>query len=340
MTMPGQPYQNSWDDGEGDVYDPQTNTTDDFLAAWYTRGYTASLGPNGEFVYSPLIQSTGANTGYANLPADLSGYTEVHQNYFSGDHDPLGGFLTFMPSDSFTATENGVSYRVPRRLAGTETWPSLDSGVSPWAFSMEGSGSIYIWMGLLVVKLFPTDGSNIVTDGGQPLTYHVTEHFQEGRQFDITVPTSGTVQDLTALIVPGSIRPAPFDPINPLGSGLEEDLWENVVPPFPVWTQSHLATNYIPAIIGAVRPDGSPIDVSTDQVFLAFTQGTPSSGDWITAAWVQVESVTVGPPYQAQVLVGPDNSGVLLAQGQYQIWSKLVDFPQTFIQQIGVLYIT
>jgi len=261
MTMPGQPYQNSWDDGEGDVYDPQHNRTDNFLAAWYTRGYTAHLGANGEMVYTPLIASTPANTDYASLPSAIGTYTEIHQQYFNPDHDPLGGFLTFMPSDSFTYTADGVSYRVPRRLSGTETWPSLDSGVSPWAFSMEGSGCIYIWLGFLVVKLFPTDIDSIVTDSGNPLTYHVIEHFQEGREFDITVPSSDTALDLTAdCMIDGSMRPYQFDPVNPLGmlDALELQSVTTSSPPatvrtylFPAATNLWVATHnfpYLPSV--------------------------------------------------------------------------------------------
>jgi len=216
MSMP---YQNSGgDDGEGTVYDPQSGQVVDHLSAWYTRGYTATLGQHGEFVYTPLIASTPANLDYASLPATVNTYSEIHQNYFSNDHDPLGGFLTFMPSSSFTYTQDGVSVRVVRRLSGTETWPNLDSGVSPWAFSMEGSGCIYIWQGYLVVKLFPTDVSSVVTDDGNPLTYHVIEHFLERREFDITVPTSTTPLDLTVdCMVTDSVIPYRFDPVNPLG---------------------------------------------------------------------------------------------------------------------------
>lgn len=224
-----QPYYGSVDDGEGTASHPVpgipgSTQRADYLAPWYTPGYTAHLGPNGEQVYTPLIPG-GTAVEFADFPSDLTSFTTVTQRYFSPDADPLGGFLTFMPSSDITVFENGVSYRIPRRLAGTETWPALDSGVSPWAFSMEGSGRIYIWLGLMTVKLLPTDSPNIMTDDGQPLTYHVTEHFLGGKQFDITVPTTTSTADLYASIVPGTIRPAEFDPINPMGSLLEEDLW-------------------------------------------------------------------------------------------------------------------
>lgn len=227
-----EPYYGGFDDGEGTASHPvpgQPGSTqrDDYLSPWYTPGYTAHLGPDGTFVYTDLLPG-GSALDFAMFPPDLTNFRKVTQRYFSPDGDPLGGFLTFMPSSDMTVTEDGVSYRIPRRLAGTETYPALDSGVSPWAFSMEGSGRIYIWLGLMVVKLFPTDSPNVVTDDGNPLTYHVTEHFVGGKQFDITVPTDDTTLDLYSSVVAGSIHPSDFDPVFPMGSLLSTDLW---IPP-------------------------------------------------------------------------------------------------------------
>lgn len=224
-----QPYFGGFDDGEGTASHPVPGfpgetRRDDYLSPWYTPGYTAHLGENGEMVYTDLIPGSSA-VNFANFPADQFAFRKVTQRYFSPDGDPLGGFLTFMPSSAFTITEDGVSYRIPRRLAGTETYPALDSGVSPWAFSMEGSGRIYVWLGLMVVKLYPTDSPNVTTDDGNPLTYHVTEHFIGGRQFDITVPSGDTALDLYSSIVPGSNRPYDYDPVFPMGSLLGTDLW-------------------------------------------------------------------------------------------------------------------
>jgi hypothetical protein len=206
-----EPYLGLGNDGEGGNY----------LSAWYTRGYTAHLGPDGEMVYTSLIYAPPEDPTLAGFPIDQA-MTVVQGRYFDGDRDPLGGFLTFMPSDAFTITDTdsvslttGASFYIPRRLLGTETWPSVDSGVSPWAFSMEGSGRIFIYEGLLVARLYATDNPNVVTDSLQPLTYHVTEHFLGGRQYDITVATSTSVLQLNDCIVPGSIQPTAFSPIDP-----------------------------------------------------------------------------------------------------------------------------
>ena len=72
-----------------------------------------------------------------------------------------------------------------QRFSGTQTFPSLDAGVGPWAFSMEATGKIYIYLDQLVVKLYATDNPSMVTDSGEPLTYHVIEHFLGGTAFEI-----------------------------------------------------------------------------------------------------------------------------------------------------------
>jgi hypothetical protein len=332
------PFINSVDDGEGSALDPQTGQKFDFLAPWFTRGFVSHLGANGAFVNSDLIPSAPVSNGLAQFPGDQS-FTLINQRYFNADADPVGGYLTFMPSDDITVTESGITWRLPRRLSGTETWPAMDSGSSPWAFSMEGSGAIYIWRGMLVVKLFATDNPNVLTFSGQPLTYHVIEHFLGGYEYDITVPTSADTLDLQSLIVPGSLRRYKYDPVNPLGL-MDDDLFGQLTnggspPPLPVQVLAPGETDFVKLGISATLPDDTVIDPTADDIFFAFKSGgaIPADDDWIQASWV-----SGGPPYQATLLVGPDNGGLPLAKGQYQIWSKLVDFPQTIVEMIGVLY--
>jgi hypothetical protein len=330
------PFMNSVDDGEGDAFDPQAGKKYSFLAPWFTRGYTASLGADGAFVYTPLIPTTPLNEDFADFPSDQS-FSLINQRYFNADADPVGGFLTFMPSDDMIITEDDITWRLPRRLSGTETWPALDSGSSPWAFSMEGSGAIYIWRGMLVVKLFATDNPNLTTFQGQPLTYHVIEHFLNGYEYDITVPTSADTLDLNSLIIPGTITPYKFDPIYPMGlmdDNLYQQLTGSPYSALPVQVLSSLATDWTVCLINPTS-NAIVVDPTADQIYFAFMQGSlPGSGDWKTATWFDG-----GPPYQAGVLVGPDNDALLLAKGQYQIWSKLVDYPQTIVELIGILYI-
>lgn len=205
-NYPPEPYPFGVDDESGPILPP-----------WYVRGWTAQN--NAAFPAPPQDTDGWMNT----FPIDQL-FTTLYQYYYDADSNGLGGYLTFWPSDAFTITEGGVSWRIPQRLLGTLTFPYDNAGTSPWAFSLEGSGKIFIWMGLLNVRLFNTDNPNLVTDSGNPLTYHVIEHMRGGRQFDITVPSSLTSPSpLYAQIVTGSASPAPFDPQSPMGY-MGEDL--------------------------------------------------------------------------------------------------------------------
>lgn len=339
------PYAGAVDDGEGTALDSQTGKDYSFLAPWFVRGYTASLGADGAFVYTPLIPAVPGGLQYAPFPPDQV-YSMIRQYYFSGDADPLGGFLTFLPSDDITVTEDGVTWRIPRRLSGSETWPSVDSGVSPWAFSMEGSGQIYIWRGYLAAKLLCTDNPDVATDSGRPLTYHVTENFLGGRSFDITVPSSDACLDLSSLIIPGTIRANRYDPVNPLNALVESDLDQQMIEsfparpgqrPLPVYTISSLTTDYIR--IGISASDiigGTTVNPQSDTVNLAFMQGgaKPGNTDWQAAAWA-----SGGPPYVAEFLIGSANGALVLATGQWQIWAQLNDFPQVLVDVVGILWV-
>lgn len=340
MTTPSA-YYSSADDGEGTSAhpvpgEPGVTLGADYLSAWQTIGYTAQLGANGEFNYSALIPGTARQNSFAQLPTGLSQPTKVTQRYLSPDGDPLGGFLTFMPSSAITVTDSGVTYRIPRRLSGTETWPSLDSGVSPWAFSMEGSGSIYIWLGLMTVVLLPCDSSSIITDDGSPLTYHVVEHFIGGRQFDISVPTSNDTQDLYSLMIPGTICPAEFDPVNPLGSLLGKEL---SVQPFESAEfdrcQSQLSIEYdIVNLSDLPALSEFTINPGSDTIRFAYIQGPPTSG----TTWVSGAFVSGGPPYEAQVLTGPTTSAAL-TPGKYDRWITIASSPQSIVARAGTLTI-
>lgn len=343
MTEPYySPYETSVDDGEGTAAHPvpgipgATQTTD-YLPPWYTVGYTAQLGPDGTFVYTPLIPSQSPYVDFADFPSDLTQFTKVTGRYFSPDGDPLGGFLTFMPSSGVTVTENGVSYRIPRRLAGTETWPALDSGVSPWAFSMEGSGNIYIWLGLMVVKLLPCDNSNIVTDDGEPLTYHVVEHFIGGKQFDITVPTTTNTVDLYSAMRPGTMRPNEFDPVNPMGSLLGDELRMDDISEFGDLDrcQSQLSVEYDSVNLSDVPALQNVAISGSNTVQFAYTSGPPTS----STAWSAGQLIAGGPPWQAQILVGPNTGTVTLTPGRYERWVALTNSPQYIVARAGSLTI-
>ena len=97
--------------------------------------------------------------------------------------------------------------------------PGRDNTLTPGGQNNWGTGQIYIRRGLVSVTLFATNNCTIVTDSGNPLTYHVVEHMPSGQQYDISGPASlVSPADLRSLIVSGSITPYDYDPISPRGN--------------------------------------------------------------------------------------------------------------------------
>jgi hypothetical protein len=301
------------------------------LPPWYVRGWTAQ---------NKLTYNTPAPpdlTSLSQFPLDQL-FTVLTEFYYDADSNPLGGYLTFWPSDAFTITESGNTWRIPQRHLGTMTWPAVDVGTSPFAFSMEGSGRIFIWEGMLTALLFNPDNPHLATDSGNPLTYHVTEHFLGGRQYDITFNSSTTQgASLSSLIISGSVAPFQFDPRNPMGDFLPPPAAPvPATPPSILWISS-VSTEYVRVnVTAALAETGLPANPTADAVYFAFmTPGvTPGSGDWKTAAWAGG-----GPPYTAEILIGPSGTDTL-AQGKYAIWFKIVDSPEIPVIQVGTLYIT
>ena len=194
-------------------YDGTANITDDLVQPWFIPGWTAQAIP--QDTVEALSTGGGQNPSSAFLSQPLPDfliYVQVTAPYFDMDRNPLSGFLTFLMSDGITLTANGMTYRLPARYAGR------DNSLTPGGQNNWGHGRIYIRRGLASVTLFATDNSTIVTDSGNPLTYHVVEHMLDGQQYDISVPAASvSPADLRSLIVPGSIAPYDFDPVNPLG---------------------------------------------------------------------------------------------------------------------------
>jgi hypothetical protein len=296
---------------------------------YYTYGF-AYQGMQPETYYPvPPVASNPA----AAFPADQALVT-VRQYYFDADRNPVSGFLTFWPSSGFTIEENGTSWYVPQRLCGTETWPGLDTGQSPWAWSMDTTGKIYIWLGLLQVILYATDNPSVVTDDGGMLTYHVAEHFLGGREYEIQVPQdlSG---DLTSCIIPETIRPHKYDPLYPMGvmgrrlRSCRQRTWRK-------W-MSVLDTEYLTFDIRALGVGGLSASPAADAAYIAFKQPgeLPQPSDWLQAQWVSPQQ-----PYQIEFLVGPANGAYALPAGQYQVWLMIVDNPTIPVLPAGWLYIT
>lgn len=201
--------------------------------AWWTPGWTAQ---NQAYLPAP---STPFNPGNPQVT-----YVNVIHRYFDMDNNPLGGFLTFTPSDNATLTISGTSWRMPQRPTGIPLPVLYGPGGPGWATNQFGSGKIYIQGGLLAVALMPTDLTGLETDGGQPLTYTVTEHMQAGRKYSITVPSaSSNPVDMNSLVVAGSVVPYTFNPVFPLGDEGITETDEGTIPPVPVDLDGGSATS-------------------------------------------------------------------------------------------------
>jgi hypothetical protein len=190
----------------GIPYNGADNADDTLVSAWNTPGWTAQNIPG------DTIQATPGLFSAAPFPTDII-FAQLVGAYFDFDGNPLSGFLTFMMSEGITITDAGKSYRIPARYAGRDN-SMTPSGLMNW-----GTGRIYIRQGAASVTILCSQQTGLVTDSGAALTYHVTEHFLGGRQYDISVP-SNTVSpaDLFSLIIPGSVLPYSYDPADPLAN--------------------------------------------------------------------------------------------------------------------------
>lgn len=208
-------YNSYW---PGGGYDGVYNWDDPLVAPWWIPGWTSQNRDESEY----QIPAGTENFTGPGFPKNLS-FCRVTHSYFDPNSSGIGGFLTFMMSDGITVTDTvnstTESVTMPQRLAGTMNNPFY------LAYNNWGNGVIYLGWGHLDVNLFCTDQGSIATvttNLGQPFTYWVTEHFMGGRQYQITVPSSGSPGpvDLQTLIVPGSITPYAYDPVNPMGNDL------------------------------------------------------------------------------------------------------------------------
>lgn len=304
------------------------------LPPWYVRGWTVQNERTAN-IPAPLKSSV-----LATLPLDQVSVV-VQQNYLDGDQNPLSGYLTFYPSSAFTVVDGGTSYRILQRFLGTQTFPQADVSSSPWAYSTESSGRIFIWGGTVTARLYATDNPDVTTDDGNPLTYHVIEHFLGGQEFDITLPaaTNVTTTSIRDLMITGSAVPYQYDPVNPMG---QSSITVSAVPltvSTSVQFLTYGSTDYVAVDVSALflGTSTSVDDITSDPVFFAFTQNgaDPITGDFHAGTWIDG-----GPPYEAAILIGPENGGLVLPVGQYTIWFKLVDFPTVPIINVGTLNIT
>ena len=100
-------------------------------------------------------------------------------------------------------------------------------------------------------------------------------------------------------------------------------------------TLSHLATEYVSYTVVAKKA-GAVVDPTVDAVAFAFTQNDDAPTTWHTGSWdTYPDGSTV-----AKILIGPANSGVALAVGQWIPWIRVIDSPEVPIVELPTLTIT
>lgn len=104
--------------------------------------------------------------------------------------------------------------------------------------------------------------------------------------------------------------------------------------------RSVLDTDYLAFPVAIIGAAGQPLNPTADAVSFAFmpspANANPGVSDWHTGSWF----TTTNGGYEAQILVGPANGGVVpqpAGPGLWNVWIKVADNPQVPIWQIGML---
>jgi hypothetical protein len=100
-------------------------------------------------------------------------------------------------------------------------------------------------------------------------------------------------------------------------------------------TIAAVSTEYVNVPV-QVTVNGEPYDPTGDVVQFAFVPGSAQPVTWYSGSWV----TTVQGGYIAQCLVGPENSGVVLAPGAYTVWIMITDDPEVPVLPAGNLAVT
>lgn len=100
---------------------------------------------------------------------------------------------------------------------------------------------------------------------------------------------------------------------------------------------SSTSTVYVHVPISATdRDTGQAVALGDLDVELAFVSGSssakPSEVDWLAAQWNDAAT-------EARVLIGPQNSGHVLAAGTWMVWWRVHDLPEEPEDQAGLLVI-
>lgn len=93
------------------------------------------------------------------------------------------------------------------------------------------------------------------------------------------------------------------------------------------------STEYIRVAVSATE-GGVVVNPTSNPVFFAFPdEGEAIEGQvWYTGSWE-----TAAGQYYARVLLGPDNSGIVLAKGTYQVWVKIDEAIEYPVHKTGLM---
>lgn len=99
------------------------------------------------------------------------------------------------------------------------------------------------------------------------------------------------------------------------------------------------SVEYLRVAVSA-KEAGVVVNPTTDAVAMAVkTSGTPSGGDWKTAAW-ETDATTDPDTYYARVLVGTGTDvGALTAGDTYSVWVRVSDSPEVPIKHAGYIQV-
>jgi hypothetical protein len=99
---------------------------------------------------------------------------------------------------------------------------------------------------------------------------------------------------------------------------------------------STASLEYVRAPVSAVA-SGSAVNPTADTVEMAFLadDDAPVSGDWKTASW-ETDATTTPVTYWARCLVGTGGA-VALTAGDYHVWVRVTDSPETPVVLAGLL---
>lgn len=104
---------------------------------------------------------------------------------------------------------------------------------------------------------------------------------------------------------------------------------------------SAASTEYISYPLINPTVNGLPYDPTADVVQFGFVTAAPNTGTspstWVTGSWSTVTPAGSAASYVARCLIGPANSGNVLAVGQWWVWIKVTDNPEVPAKPVGTL---